>query len=232
MRNRFFELDGQAFVIASANGSGGNGPTEQAELTMARLRQDLEKVGSRFENILRIVVYMKSREIWDTVGKVRQKVFVPWETRPGSASIFVEEFPHEDALVGIEATAMVRTEIISKRGIEYEPARAYLRALVSGPFVFLSGTGGQGATEGAQAQSSFESLGACLESQGSSLRDIRRVTIFLKRLEAMGDASRVFQRLFKEPRPYVEFVPATGFARDEMLVEIQGTAVVKRSPTA
>lgn len=229
MRNRFFELDGQLFVIASENGSGGRGPTEQAELTMARLRQDLEKVGSRFENILRIVVYMKSREIWDIVGKVRQQVLVPWETRPASASIFVGEFRHEDALVEIEATAMVRSEIVSKRGVEYEPPRAYLRALLTGPFVFLSGTGGQGATEEAQSQSSFESLGACLESQGGSLRDIRRVTIFLKRLEAMGDASRVFQRRFKEPRPYVEFVPATGFARDEMLVEIQGTAVLRRN---
>lgn len=122
---------------------------------------------------------------------------------------------------------MVRSEIISKRGIEYEPARAYLRALVSGPFVFLSGTGGQGATEEAQGQSSFESLGACLESQGGSLRDIRRVTVFLKRLEAMGDVSRVLPRLSKEPAPYTEYIPATGFARDEMLVEIQGTAVVK-----
>ncbi len=227
MRNRFFELDGQAFVVASPNGSGGNGPTEQAELTMARLRQDLEKVGSRFENILRIVVYMKSREIWDTVGKVRQKVFVPWETRPASASIFVPEFRHEDALVEIEATAMARSEVIAKRGVEYDPPRAYLRALVSGSFVFLSGTGGAGATEAAQAESSFESLGACLESQGRSFGDMRRATIFLKRLEAMGEVSRVFQRFFKEPRPYVEFVPATGFARDEMLVEIQGTAVLR-----
>jgi len=226
MRNRFFDLDGQLFVIVSANGSGSNSPQEQTELTMARLRQDLEKVGSRFENVLRIVVYMKSREIWDTMGKVRQQVFVPWETRPASASIFVGEFRHVDALVEIEATAMMRSEIISKRAIEYEPARAYLRALVSGPFVFLSGTGGRGATEEAQAQSSFESLGACLESQGGSVCDIRRVTIFLKRQEAMGDVSRVFHRLFKEPRPSAEYIPATGFARDEMLVEIQGTAVV------
>ncbi|MBI2357498.1 MAG: RidA family protein [Deltaproteobacteria bacterium] len=71
MRNRFFELDGQAFVIVSADGSGGGDATGQAELTMARLREDLQKTGSRFENILRIVVYMKGREIWDSVGKVR-----------------------------------------------------------------------------------------------------------------------------------------------------------------
>ncbi len=228
MRNRFFELDGQAFVIASASRSGG-GPTEQAELSVARLRQDLEKVGSRFENILRIVVYMTSREVRDSVGKVRQQVFVPWETRPASASIFVGEFRHVDALVEIEATAIVRSDIIPRRGIEYDPPRAYLRALVSEPFVFLSGTGGKGATEEAQAESCFESLGACLEGKGGSLRDLRRVTIFLQRLEALGDVSRIFQRFFKEPRPYVEFIPATGFARDEMLVEIQGTAVLLRN---
>jgi enamine deaminase RidA (YjgF/YER057c/UK114 family) len=231
MRNRFFELDGQAFVIAAANGSGGSGPTEQAELVVARLRGDLEKAGSRFENMLRVVVYMKSREIWDSVGKVRQKVFVPHETRPASASIFVGEFGHEDALVEIEATALARPEIIRKRAVEYDPPRAYLRALVSEPFIFLSGTGGAGTTEEAQAQSSFDSLRACLESQGGSLGDIRRVTIFLKRLEARGEVSGVFQRLFKEPRPYVEYILATGFARDEMLVEIQGTAVLRRSST-
>lgn len=227
MRDRFFELDGQAFVIASANGSGGGDATGQAELAMARLRQDLQKVGSRFENILRIVVYMKSREIWDSVGKARQKMFVPHEARPASASIFVPGFQHEDTLVEIEATAMARSEIIAKRGVEYDPPRAYLRALVSEPFVFLSGTGGAGATEEAQAESSFDSLRACLESQGGSLRDLHRVTIFLKRLEAWKQVSGVFQRLFKEPRPSVEYILATGFARDEMLVEIQGTAVLR-----
>ncbi len=227
MRDRFFELDGQGFVIVSANGSGGRGPTQQAEQTVARLRQELEKVGSRFENILRIVAYMKSREIWDSVGKVRQKVFIPHETRPASASIFVAEFLHEDTLIEIEATAMVRSEIIAKRGVEFDPPRAYLRALASEPFVFLSGTGGEGRTEEAQVESCFGALGACMEGERGSLRDLRRVAIFLKRIEARSEVSRVFQRLFKEPRPYVEFIPTTGFARDEMLVEIQGTAVLR-----
>lgn len=231
MRIRFFELAGQAFVIVSTDGSGGSGPTEQTKLTMDRLRQDLARVGSRFENILRIVVYMKSREIWDSVGKVRQRVFVPHETRPASASIFATEFRQQGTLVEIGATAMVRPEIIRKRAVEYDPPRAYLRALVSEPFVFLSGTGGKGTTEQAQAESCVESLGACLDGEGGSLSDLRKVSIFLRRLEALGEVSRVFQRFFKEPRPYVEYLLATGFARDEMLVEIQGTAVLRRSST-
>lgn len=228
MQNRFFEIGGQRFIIASANGAGGGAdPKEQARLVVDRLRDDLKKLGSCFENILRITVYMKGRDMLGPVGEVRRKVF-SGETRPASASIVVEGFSQKDVTIEIEATAIARTDIVAKRGVEFDPPRIYLKALVCGRFIFLSGSGGEGRTEEEQADSCFRTLGLHLEKENSSLRDLRRVTIYLKRLEAMDDVTRIFRRYFKSPRPYLEIIPSIGFAREDMLLEIEGAGLLPR----
>ncbi|MBI4288263.1 MAG: hypothetical protein HY671_07550 [Chloroflexi bacterium] len=227
MQNRYFEIAGERFVTASANGAGGSGPAGQAQLAFDRLKDDLKKLGSRLENILRITVYMKSADMLRAVGEVRKRVFQGM-IRPASASIVCAAFRPEDALVEIEATAIARADIVEKQAVEFDPPRLYLKALVCGRFAFLSGTGGEGRTEEEHAESAFKTLGLALEEQGASLRDLRRVTIYLKRMGAVDAVDGVFRRYFKRARPYLEIIPADGFAREDMLLEIDGTGVVGR----
>lgn len=227
MPSRFFELNGKRFVTLSANGAGGGNAKEQGELTLARLRDGLERAGTRFENLLRITVYMKGREVWDPVREVRQQVFGA-KVRPASSSIFVERLHPVEALVEIEGTALVAGKEVPRRGIEFDPPRLYLKAVVAERYAFLSGTGGEGRTEVEQAESGFKTMGAHLEDLGGSLRDIRHIAIYLKRIEAMEEVRRVVHALFGRSQPQWEVVPATGFARDEMLLEIEGTAVLPR----
>lgn len=228
MQSRFFEMDGKRFVIVSANGAGGRGPREQAELTLARLRDGLERAGSRFENLLRITVYMKGREVWDPVREVRQQVFGT-KVRPASSSIFVERLHPEEALVEIEGMALVADKEVSKRAIEFNPPRLYLKAVVAERYAFLSGTGGEGRTEAEQAESCFKTMDAYLKELGGSLLDIRHIAVYLKRMEAIEEVSRVLHGVFRRSQPHWEVVPATGFAREEMLLEIEGTAALPPS---
>lgn len=224
---RFYELDGERFIIVYADGSGGKTPQQQAELTLARIREDLEKAGSCFDNVMRITVYMKNREMWDPVREARQRVF-PKETRPASASIFLGRFRPEEALVAIEATALASPRSVPKRAIEFDPPRLYLKALVADRFAFLSGTGGEGRTEEEQAVACFKTLGSYLEELDGSVQHVRRAAIYLKQIGAMEKVSRVVHRFFGRDKLCWEVIPATGFAREEMLLEIDGTAVLRR----
>jgi len=229
MQKRFYELDGERFIIVSADGFGGKTTQEQADLTLARIREDLEKSGSCFDNIMRITVYMKNREMWDAVREARQRLF-PKESRPASASIFVGGFRPEEALVAIEATALANPKSVPKRAIEFDPPRLYLKALVADRFAFLSGTGGEGQTEEEQAVACFKTLSSYLEELRGSVQHLRRVAIYLKQMDAMEKIIRVVHRFFGRNKLCWEVIPATGFAREEMLLEIDGTAIVRRAP--
>ena len=225
MQSRFFELDGMKFVIVSINGAGGQTPAEQTELTFTRLKGELEQLESRFENIMRVTFFMKGREVWKPVREFRQRVFGAG-VRPASSSIFVQRFLPQEALVEVEATAIVGNKAVVKQAIEFEPPRMYLKALVAGKAAFLSGTGGEGQTEEAQAESGFKAMETYLSELGGSLKDVRRIAIYLKRMEAVDNVSRVLHRVFARNRPYWEVVPASGYAQEDMLLEIEGTAVL------
>lgn len=225
MQNRFFELDGKRFVIVSTNGAGARSPIEQTELTFTRLKGELEQVDSCFENIMRVTFFMKGREVWKPVREFRQRVFGAG-ARPSSSSIFVQRFLPEETLVEVEATAIVGNKPVVKQAIEFEPPRMYLKALVAVKSVFLSGTGGEGKTAEQQAESCFKTMDTYLTELGGSLRDVHRIAIYLKPMEAIDDVSRVLKRVFARSRPYWEVVPANGFAQEDMLLEIEGTAVL------
>ncbi len=225
MQHRFYELSGLRFVIVSTNGAGGQTPAEQTELTFSRLKYELEQSGSRFDNIMRITFFMKGREVWKPVREYRQRVF-GLGGRPTSSSIFVNRFLPDEALVEVEATAIVGKKANAKNAVEFDPPRMYLKALVAGKSVFLSGTGGDGKTAEEQAESCFKTMDTYLTELGGSLQDVRRIAIYLKPMEAIDNVNRVLHRVFANSQPYLEVVPADGFAQEDMLLEIEGTAVL------
>ncbi len=227
MQNRFYEMDGTRFVIVSTNGAGGRSPAEQTELTFSRLKYELEQVDSRFENIMRVTFFMKGKEVWKPLREYRQRVFGAG-IRPTSSSIFVNRFLPEEALVEVEATAIVGNKTIAKQAVEFDPPRMYLKALVAGKSVFLSGTGGDGKTAEEQAESCFKTMDTYLTELGGSLRDVHRIAIYLKPMDAIDSVGRVLHRVFARSQPFWEVISANGFAQEDMLLEIEGTAVLAK----
>jgi enamine deaminase RidA (YjgF/YER057c/UK114 family) len=108
----------------------------------------------------------------------------------------------------------------------------YVRAVRTGPFVFVSGTTSldpqgnvQGLTAGEQARITLEKIARSLVSAGTGMADVVRMTIFVTDI---ADGNAVSAEIAKAvTRPIAStLVAVSAFVRPGLLVEIETTAVV------
>ena len=100
-------------------------------------------------------------------------------------------------------------------------------------FVFTAGqvgvdpTTGQLAGEdvGSQTRQAIANVRAILEAGGSSLDKLVKTTVFLADMRLFDAMNAVYRDLIPEPRPGRSTIEAR-LARPELLVEIEGVAVV------
>jgi enamine deaminase RidA (YjgF/YER057c/UK114 family) len=109
----------------------------------------------------------------------------------------------------------------------------YVRAVKSGPFVFVSGTTSldakgriQGRTASEQTQFSMRKIEASLKSAGARLADLTRLTIFVTDIRYMGEVSRALGKALKGSVVSATLVAVSALAVPGLLVEIESTAVV------
>jgi len=109
----------------------------------------------------------------------------------------------------------------------------YVRAVKSGPFVFVSGTTsldakgrvqGRGAAE--QTTVSMRKIEASLKSAGARLADLTRLTIFVTDIRDMGAVSKALGKALKGSVVSATLVAVSALAVPGLLVEIESTAVV------
>jgi enamine deaminase RidA (YjgF/YER057c/UK114 family) len=115
-------------------------------------------------------------------------------------------------------------------GSRFEEDMAYSRAVVSGEWVFVSGTTGFDYAQMtiaddvvAQAEQCFRNVDAALAAAGASLRDIVRITYVLPRREDFEPCWPVLRRHLGEVRPAAMMICA-GLADPRMKIEIEVTA--------
>ena len=115
-------------------------------------------------------------------------------------------------------------------GSPFEAALGYSRAVVKGPWCFVSGTTGydyaamtmpDSAAE--QAQNAFATIFATLAEAGFALADIVRVQYTVTDPALVAEIAPVLGEAMKEVRPAATMVVA-GLIRPEMKVEIEVTA--------
>lgn len=111
----------------------------------------------------------------------------------------------------------------------------YVRAVRSGPFVFVSGTTslddkgrvqGKGAAE--QTTISMRKIEASLKSAGARLADLTRLTIFVTDIRDMGQVSEALGKALKGSVVSSTLVAVSALAVPGLLVEIESTAVVEK----
>lgn len=126
-----------------------------------------------------------------------------------------------------------RVERITVPGDWYEPYRISLGYRV-GDLLFLSGQAAisrQGELVGvgdfdAQAQQTFENLRFVLESAGSGLEHIVKVTIYLTNMGNFPKIVDLRERWFTPPYPADTIVEVRSLALPELEIEIDAIAVV------
>ena len=121
----------------------------------------------------------------------------------------------------------------------YEPYKISLGIRV-GDLLFISGQVAvteEGKLVGAgdfdaQAKQAFDNLSKVLESGGSSLDDVVKVTIFLTDMGNFGKIVELRERYFTLPYPADTLVEVSSLARPEwlsaeLLIEIEAIAVIR-----
>ena len=115
-----------------------------------------------------------------------------------------------------------------------EPISHFTHVVRAGRLVFVSGcvaTDAEGRTVGGndvvvQARQVHENLKKCLAAAGATFADVCKVTVFLK---DVGDREKVNiarREYFGPHRPASTLVQIARLVRDDLLVEIEATAVL------
>ena len=117
-----------------------------------------------------------------------------------------------------------------------EPISHFTHVVRAGNIVFVSGcvasdehgrtVGGDDAT--AQARKALENIKACLTAAGATFADVCKVTVFLKNMADREKVNVARKEYFGAQRPASTLVEISRFVRDDILVEIEATAVVAR----
>ena len=115
-------------------------------------------------------------------------------------------------------------------GSPFETARGYSRAVVKGPWCFVSGTTGYNYAAMAmpdsaaeQARNAFATIFATLADAGFAPADIVRVQYTITDAALVDDIAPVLAEAMKDALPAATMVVA-GLIRPEMKVEIEVTA--------
>jgi 2-iminobutanoate/2-iminopropanoate deaminase len=115
-------------------------------------------------------------------------------------------------------------------------ARAYSQAVTTegGRIVWLAGQVGAADTSGnslagdfdGQVREVFARLNQTLEEAGGSLADMVTMTVFLTDARYGDRFTELRKEIFRDNFPASALITVTGLARPEMLVEVQGIAVI------
>ena len=116
-------------------------------------------------------------------------------------------------------------------GSPFEAELGYSRAVVKGPWCFVSGTTGydyaaMAMPEAAadQAENAFSTIATVLADAGFGMGDVVRVQYTITDAALVGEIAPVLARWLSEVRPAATMVVA-GLIRPEMKVEIEVTAL-------
>ena len=111
----------------------------------------------------------------------------------------------------------------------------YVRAIRSGPFVFVSGTTSldakgriQGKDATQQTKISMRKIESALKSAGSRLADLTRMTIFVTDIRDMAVVTKALRTALKGSVVTSTLVAVSALAVPGLLVEIEVMGVVER----
>jgi 2-iminobutanoate/2-iminopropanoate deaminase len=111
----------------------------------------------------------------------------------------------------------------------------YVRAIRSGPFVFVSGTTSldakgrvQGKDAAQQTKISMRKIESALKSAGSRLADLTRMTIFVTDIRDMAAVTKALRTALKGSVVTSTLVAVSALAVPGLLVEIEVMGVVER----
>ena len=129
---------------------------------------------------------------------------------------------------------------MERRHIEgtWQKNRAFSPAVITqgGTMIFVAGHGGFEDDKGgslagnfeAQTRQTFRNLEGTLQQAGGSLKDLVTMTVFISESRHGNQFTELRREILKDKFPASALITCAGFARPEMMVEIQGIAIIDK----
>jgi 2-iminobutanoate/2-iminopropanoate deaminase len=119
-----------------------------------------------------------------------------------------------------------------------EPISHFTHVVRAGPLVFVSGcvaSDENGKTVGggdivAQTRQVHENIKRCLAAAGATFADVCKVTVFLRNVADREKVNTVRKEYFGPHRPASTLIEISRLVRDDLLIEIEATAVLPTEP--
>ena len=119
-----------------------------------------------------------------------------------------------------------------------EPISHFTHVVRAGQLVFVSGcvaSDENGKTVGgndivAQTRQVHENIKRCLAAAGATFADVCKVTVFLRNVADREKVNTVRKEYFGAHRPASTLVEISRLVRDDLLIEIEATAVLPAAP--
>lgn len=118
-------------------------------------------------------------------------------------------------------------------GAKWEDIVGYSRAVKAGNVIEISGTTAVDGVEiigkgdvYAQAVFIFQKIEKVLQEAGSSMKDVIRTRMYVTDISKWEDAGRAHALFFKEIKPATTMVEVSKLINDDLLIEIEVSAVI------
>ncbi len=234
------ELDGSKMY---GHGFTPQAAAAQAEQSMKNALELLEEAGSSFADVCKTRIYISDRAYREPVYQMIGKYF--GDTHPCSTGLIMREFARPELLFEIDMAVTLSKGTPHQRFRKFHTDEAYTdgqqlgsrfcKAVRAGDRVYLRGqTGstldGDFVGEGdpaAQADQAMKNIKVLLEEAGSSLDDICKLSIYISHRAHREAIYNIVGQHMKGVHPCGTGLIVDGFAKPNILVEIDADAVIQ-----
>ena len=235
-------LQGQTGLTLDGNDFVGTGdPAAQAEKAMQNVRELLEDVDAKLEDIFKVTTYVTEPSYRELVYPVLARHLKG--VAPVSTGVVVKSLARPELNFEIDVFAMIPSgresgqERFRPSQPNYLPSLDYTLSKVAraGKFVFLQGQTGLALDESglvgrgdpaAQAERAMENVKELLEEAGSGMQDICKITTYVTEQAYRAEVYPVIARHLKGVNPTSTGIVARALANSELDFEIDVFAVI------
>lgn len=228
------------------NAGAGHRPADaaaQADLAMRNARTLLAEAGATFDDVCKLRVYIGDRAYREPVYQVLGQHL--GDTYPCSTGLIMGGFARPEILFEIDMAIALTNGTPHQRMRKFDTDNEYrdgqklgskfCKAVRAGNRIYLRGQTGTSldgesfahGDAGAQADQAMQNIETLLEEAGSSLDDTCKVTIYIADRAYRDAVYQAVSPYFKGVYPVRTGLIVDGFAKPELLVEIDVDAVVQ-----
>ena len=204
--------------------------TAQAWMAYWRVKTILEGAGLGLNDIIQEKIYLRSLKHLPAVERVRRGLFEPNAAPPHFYVEIVDVGRNTDCLIEVDAIAAAKgRELLQVPGDDL--GRLGAAGCAQGDFIYLGGWTARredgGAVKGlaAQAAAVYEKLGEFLGGNGSSLKQLAKVDLYVREDAALRTLDAVHSSVFTAGMPAVSIIPMRRIDHDDAVeIKVSGVA--------